>query len=286
MERSGAIQAHRSTRAGGSQGRRRRLHACLIVSACLFATLLPAIPAAASLISQDQEIQIGRQAAAQLEAQAGVVADPALTARLASVGGRVAAASDRPGLPYSFKILRSREVNAVSLPGGFIYATQGLMQFVESDAELAFVMGHEVGHVAARHHVAMIERQFYMSLVAQVLLGRNASALPIGDIVQVLLTQGYSRENEFEADRLGVTYAHRAGFDASAGLRFMERLRATEGRDPSQVEVLLRTHPALGERLKRVRQQLRSLGYHVARSPADAPAAQNTAAMAAAFVRP
>ncbi len=256
--------------------------------ACLIplVILLPATRAAASLISQDQEIQIGRQAAAQLEAEVGVVADPALTARLASAGHRVAAVSDRPDLPYSFKILRGREVNAISLPGGFIYATQGLMRFAESDAELAFVMGHEVGHVAARHHVAMIERQFYMSLVAQLVLGRNASALQIGDILRVLLTQGFSRENEFEADRRGVTYAHRAGFDASAGLRFMERLRATEGRDPSQVEVLLRTHPALSERLQRVRQQLRSLGYHVARSPVDEPGASNAAALPAAFVRP
>jgi predicted Zn-dependent protease len=236
-----------------------------VVAGCLLIALLPAVPAAASLISQDQEIQIGRQAAAQLEEQVGVVADAAETARLTHVGSRVAAVSSRPNLPYSFKILRGREVNAISLPGGFIYATQGLMRFVESDAELAFVMGHEIGHVSARHHVAMIERQFYMALAAQLLLGGNASAALIGDIVRVLLTQGFSRENEFEADRLGVTFAQRAGFDASAALRFMERLHTTEGRDPSQVEVLLHNHPALGDRIQRVRKQLKGLGYHVAR---------------------
>ncbi len=246
-------------RAGGSQGR--RWLAGVVVLAVL---LVPASPAAASLISQDEEIRIGRQAAAQLEAEVGLVADPALVARLSGLGHRVAAVSDRRDLPYTFKILRGKEVNAISLPGGFIYATAGLMRFVESDAELGFVMGHEVGHVAARHHVTMIERQFYLALVAQVLLGRNASAMQIGDILRFLLTQGFSRENEFEADQRGVTYAHRAGLDASAGLRFMERLRATEGKDPSQVEVLLRTHPALADRIQRVREQLKNLGYRVA----------------------
>ncbi len=230
----------------------------------LVALLVPATPVAASLISQDQEIRIGRQAAAQLEAQYGVLHDAAMTARLASIGHRVAAISSRPNLPYTFKILRVREVNAISLPGGFIYATEGLMRFVESDAELGFVLGHEVGHVAARHHVAMIERQFYLGLIAQLVLGRDPTAFQIGEIVQALLTRGFSRENEFEADRSGVTYAHRAGFDAAAGLRFMERLRVAEGRDPGQVEVLLRTHPALIDRMQRVREQLKGLGYHVA----------------------
>ncbi len=253
------IHAHRSRRAGGSQGRR-----WFVGFIVLALVLAPAAPAAASLISQDEEIRIGRQAAAQLEAQVGLVADPALAARLSGVGHRVAAVSDRRDLPYTFKVMRGKEVNAVSLPGGFIYATAGLMQFVQSDAELGFVMGHEVGHVAARHHVTMIEKQFYLSLVAQLLLGQNTSAAQIGDILRVLLTQGFSRENEYEADRRGVTYAHRAGFDASAALRFMERLHATEGKDPSQVEVLLRTHPALVDRIQRVREQLKSLGYRVA----------------------
>lgn len=256
------IHAHRSMQAGGSQVR--RWLTGLVVLAVL---LVPAAPAAASLISQDEEIRIGRQAAAQLEAEVGLVADPALVARLSGLGHRVAAVSDRRDLPYTFKVLRGKEVNAISLPGGFIYATAGLMRFVESDAELGFVMGHEVGHVAARHHVIMIERQFYLALVAQVLLGRNASALQIGDVLRFLLTQGFSRENEFEADQRGVMYAHRAGLDASAGLRFMERLRATEGKDPSQVEVLMRTHPATADRIQRLRDQLRNLGYRVAAAP-------------------
>jgi predicted Zn-dependent protease len=222
---------------------------------------LPQPPAVAAFIGEDQEIRIGRQAAAQLEAEVGLAADAGQAARLAAIGRRVAAASDRPGLPYTFKVLRGREVNAISLPGGFIYATEGLMRFAQSDDELAFVMAHEVGHVAARHHVSMIERHFLMGVLAGLLLGRDATAAQIGEILRFLLSRGFSRENEFAADRLGVRYAHRAGFDASAGLGFMQRLRVAEGRDPGQFEVLLRTHPALTDRIQRVRQELRTLGY-------------------------
>ncbi len=225
--------------------------------------LLAPTPAAAALISEAQEINLGRQAAQQLEGEVGIVRDPAMADRLTAVGRRVAAVSARPNLPWTFKVMRGKEVNALSLPGGFIYATEGLMRFVRSDDELAFVLGHEVGHVSARHHVAMIERYYFMGIVIQILLGGNPSAAQIADLVRFFLTQGYSRENEFEADKLGVNHAHRARFDASAGLGFMQRLRTAEGRDPGQFEVLFRTHPGLADRMVRVREQLHQLGYRV-----------------------
>ncbi|MGH2404196.1 MAG: M48 family metalloprotease [bacterium] len=222
-------------------------------------------PAAAALLGEADEIRIGRQAAQELEAEYGVVADPAMTARLAGIGRRIAAVSDRPGLPWTFKVMRSRGVNAVSLPGGFIYFTEGMMRFLTSDDELAFVTAHEVGHVSARHHVAMIERHYFYVVVARLLFGGDPTTSQVADIVRFFLTQGFSRENEFDADRLGVTFAHRARFDAAAGLTFMQRLRAAEGRDPSQFETLFRTHPALADRIVRVREHLRELGYRVAR---------------------
>jgi len=243
--------------------KRQRITLTLIVA--LFVLIAPR-PADAALISETQEINLGRQAAQQLETDVGVVHDPAMTERVRVIGRRVAAASARPGLPWTFKVMKGKDVNAVSLPGGFIYTTEGLMRFVRSDDELAFILGHEVGHVSARHHVTMIERYYFMSIVIQIVLGGNPSATQIADLVQFFLTRGYSRENEFEADRLGVMHAHRAKFDASAGLGFMQRLRAAEGRDPSQVEVLLRTHPGLADRVVRVREQLQQLGYRVGRA--------------------
>lgn len=245
----------------------------MVVGVVLVTLLGTASPARAGLISQDMEIRLGRRAAASLEAEVGLTRDPAMAARLAAVGARVAAFSERRGLPYTFKVLRGREVNAISLPGGFIYATEGLMRFVGSDDELAFVMAHEVGHVAARHHATMIERQFFISLLARWLLGGDPTAAQVGEIVTFLLARGFSREHEYEADRLGVLYAHRAGFDASAALAFMERLRAAEGRDPGPVEVLLRTHPGLGDRMDRIRQHLRTLGAAATPRAAAAPPA-------------
>jgi predicted Zn-dependent protease len=138
------------------------------------------------------------------------------------------------------------------------------MRFVLSDAELAFVLGHEVGHVAAKHHVTLIERHALLGLLGRLLLGGDRMTLQLAEIARALITRGFSREHEFEADRLGALYAHRAGFDASAGLDFMQRLRAAEGRDPDRFEVLLRTHPALGDRMVRMRERLRELGYRVA----------------------
>jgi predicted Zn-dependent protease len=190
-----------------------------------------------------------------------------MVARWAAAGRKTAAVSSRRGLPWTFRVMRGRDVNAVSLPGGFIYATEGLLRFVESDDELAFVAAHEVGHVAARHHVTMIERYFAASIIIQLLLGVDPTAGQIADIVSFFLTRGFSREHEFQADRLGVLYTHQAGYDAAAGLPFMRRLRDAEGRDPSQFEVLFRTHPALADRIVRVREQLLQLGYKVSATP-------------------
>lgn len=237
------------------------------IAALLIAVLalvgISAAPAQAGLINDAQEIQIGRQAAAEIEGEFGVLASPALTRYVNSIGLRIAAQSPRRELPWTFKILNTSDVNAISLPGGFIYVTRGMLTFVKSDDELAFVLAHEVGHVDKRHHVQLIERNFYFSIVISVLFGRDPTASQIAGFTRLLISRGFSRNAEFEADRVGVTYADRARFNAAAGLVFMERLRAAEGRDPSQFEVFLNTHPALADRIIRVREYLRGLGYRV-----------------------
>ena len=226
--------------------------------------LVPAVPAPAELISTAQEISLGRRAASELEAEFGLVPGPAPHAAVAQIGTRLVAISDRPTLPWTFRVLNTSQVNAISLPGGYIYVTRGMLSFVQSPDELAFVLAHEVGHVDERHHVALIQRDFFFTIVLSLVLGRDPGTAQIGNLVGALLARGFSREAEFEADTAGVTLAHRAGFNAGAGLVFRERLRAVEGRDPSRVEVLFRTHPALAERIVRVRSLLRQLGYRVA----------------------
>ena len=226
---------------------------------------VPVAPVSAALISTQQEIEIGRQAAVEIEGEFGIVTDPALIAYVSNVGRRVAAVSDRRELPWTFRILNESDVNAISLPGGFIYVTRGMLSFVRSRDELAFVLAHEIGHVAKRHHVQLIERNFFSSIVISLIFGGDATSAQIANFARFLMTRGFSREAEFDADRVGVMYTHRAGFNAAAGLGFMERLRTAQGRDPSNFEVLFRTHPALADRIVRVRQQLRGLGYRVSK---------------------
>lgn len=219
----------------------------------------------AALISEAQEVALGRQAASELERQVGVVNDPALVARINRVGILLVRQSTRPRLPWTFRVLATREVNAVSLPGGFIYVTRGLVGFAQDEAELAFVLAHEVAHVQARHHVQLVERELWLSLLVDLLLGKDSTAAAAGHLLRQLATRGFSREFEYEADRLAVRLMRRAGYDPQAAVRFLERLRAREARDPGAVEVLLRTHPGLGDRVRRVREEVQRLGRVPAR---------------------
>lgn len=236
--------------------------ACFLV---VIAILAVATPARAAILSTRQEISIGRDAAGNLEARYGIVSDPAQGRRLAAIGNRLAGVSDRTDLPWRFRILNHTDINAISLPGGFIYVTRGMLGFVRSDDELAFVLAHEVAHVNQRHHVDVLERHFFMAIVITLLFGKDTQATQIADFVGFLLQRGFSRTFEFEADRIGVRLAHRAGFRADAGLDFMERLRAAEGQEPGAFAVLFQTHPGLADRILRVREELRRLGYQVGR---------------------
>lgn len=248
-----------------------KIHLSVLLIFVVGLTLVPVAPAAAALISTEQEIQIGRDAAAQLEAEYGLVPDPAAYAYVATLGNRIAAASSRPNLPWTFRVLNTSQVNAISLPGGFIYVTRGMTSFVQSEAELAFVLSHEIAHVDRRHHVSLIERHMGLSLLFTLIFGGRADATAqIANVLGVLLTRGFSREAEFQADQVGVALVHRAGFDAAAGLAFMERLRTAQGRDPSRFQVLFQTHPALADRIIRVREQLRTLGYRGGRNASAA----------------
>ncbi len=241
-----------------------KLGSAIVVGAVLVTGAVP--PAWAELIDTPREIEIGREVAHEIESRYGTIDNPVQTHQVEAVGLRIAHVSDRTALPWKFKILNTREVNAISLPGGIIYVTRGMMSFLRFEDELAFVLGHEVGHVSRRHHVRQLERYFYISLVIQLLFRNQPRVADVADMANVLLTQGFNRELEFEADHLGILYAHKAGFNASAAVGLMERLRRAEGQDPSQFEVFFRTHPALGDRILRVKTQLRELGYRVSQT--------------------
>ena len=211
------------------------------------------------LLSEEDEIKLGRESDSQVVREYGVYKDARLTAYLDGMGKKLAKLSHRPGLPYEFKILDTPVVNAFAVPGGYVYFTRGILANLNSEAELAGVMGHELGHITARHSA----QQYSRAQLAQLTLG---SAMMFSGTLQVLaplaqmgvgmLFLSYSRDNEREADDLGVAYSSRAGYDAThMGLFFetLERMNPTS--DKSGLPEWFSTHPNPEDRIGAVQRE-------------------------------
>src|SRR5438034_8383158 len=209
-----------------------------------------------SLMSEDQEIQIGQQQDPEVRREMGVYDDRALQQYVSDIGLRLARQSERPNLPWHFTIVDVPAINAFALPGGYIYITRGIMPFLDDEAELAGVLGHEIGHVTARHAA----QQYSKSTGAElgVLLGSIfvPEIRPFGGLAESglgLLMLKYSRDDELQADELGVRYASRAGWDPAALPRMLTTLgRIDEASDDKGVPNWLATHPAPENRLERI----------------------------------
>ncbi len=180
-------------------------------------------PAQASWISTQAEIDMGRSAAKEIEKQYGLVQDQQLQERVARIGNRIAAVCDRPDLPYTFKVLNVKEINAFALPGGFIYICKGLIDYMPSDDELAGVIGHEVGHVVKRHTVHQIEKSMEYGLLLAVLTKGTGGGIPMQLLMGVIMA-GFSREDERQADQLGFVHTMRAGYNPYSMLITLQRL--------------------------------------------------------------
>ncbi|MGQ0658555.1 MAG: M48 family metalloprotease [Chromatiales bacterium] len=219
------------------------------------------------LMSENQELAIGRKMHAQVLKEYGQYPDPELQTYVQQVGEELASASDRPQLIYRFTVLDSAEVNAFALPGGYIYITRGILAYMNSEAELASVLGHEIGHVTARHAV----RQYTAAQAASIGASIGSIFLPElrtfggGQLVNLLGTaflRGYGREHELEADGLGARYMARNGYDATAMLDVLGTLKnqevfesvlaKQEGREPRVYHGIFSTHPDSDARLKEV----------------------------------
>ncbi len=169
-----------------------------------------------TLMSEAQEIAIGRESDAQIKAEMGVYDDPALQTYVSEIGLRLARLSERPELPWQFTVVDQPAINAFALPGGFIYLTRGILPFLDNEAELAGVLGHEIGHVAARHAA----QQYTRSLGGQIGLVAAGifvpAARPFGQLSQQamgLLFLRYGRDDEIQSDDLGARYAAAGGWD-------------------------------------------------------------------------
>jgi predicted Zn-dependent protease len=211
-----------------------------------------------TLMSEAQEISLGREMDQQVRQEMGVYDDPELQRYLDEMGQQLARASHRPNLPWTFTLVNSPAVNAFALPGGFIYITRGILAYLGSEAELAGVVGHEIGHVTARHSVEQYTRATGATLGLTIASIFFPGARPFGDLASTglgLLFLKYGREDELEADRLGTEYAARSGWDPAgvAGmLRTLSRMDEASGGDRRGVPGWLSTHPEPAARVELV----------------------------------
>lgn len=229
------------------------------VLACSLALLAAACSAAVTekaadiLVPPDEEKRLGDRLAAQIAAETRALQVPEVVRYVEAVGMRLAprAQTDYPEMTFQFHSLDDKEtVNAFAIPGGHTYILSGLLLEVEDEAELAGVLGHELGHVVARHGPEQLARALGLNLVAALALGQAPNQL--AQLAAAIAAQGYmmkhSRDAEREADRLGLDYLEAAGYDPRGLPRFFRKLQELEGREPSAVESFFASHPAPGER--------------------------------------
>lgn len=197
--------------------------------------------------SQEKEIQIGRQLAAQVEQQAKMVEDPIVTEYINRVGQNIVLHSDAK-VPFTIKVIDSDEVNAFALPGGFFFVNKGLILAADNEAELAGVMAHEIAHVAARH---AMENQGKGALINYGMLATVILGVPIagpivqnaGGILGGLAGLKFTRGAETEADSLGVQYLYAAGYDPLAMSTMFEKLASKNKKKAGSIQKLFTTHP-------------------------------------------
>ena len=209
--------------------------------------------------STDKEVNMGKAINKQVLAQFKLAQDPLVQKRVEDIGKKIAAVCDRKEIDYHFYVLEEKEVNAFSLPGGYVYIFKGLIDKTGGDdSELAGVIAHEVGHIVARHSIKRLQAE-QLYTVLRVLTAVSPNTAEAGVAADVAVTQlmlGYSREDEFLADKLGTKYLKLAGYDPNAMIRFFVKLQQYERKQPLRQISYYKTHPYVPDRIRMVKEEL------------------------------
>lgn len=208
--------------------------------------------------STDKEVSIGQAIDREIMRKYKLVDDPLVQTRVEDIGKRIVAVCDRKEIDYHFKVLQNDEVNAVAMPGGFIYIFSGLIEKIENDDQLAAVLAHEVAHIVARHNIKRLQALMGYSLFQTALLvasGRTEAAIT-ADAIFTQLLLGYSREDELLADQLAARYLKLAGFNPHAMIGFLDRLQQIDRKRPLQPKNYFKTHPYISDRKRVVKMEL------------------------------
>lgn len=226
--------------------------------AVLLCSVLLAVPAGAQSDEDRADIERGRRAAQQIERALRVVTDPAVNERVTRIGKAIAAVTERPELPWTFKVVEHKVPNAVSLPGGFVYLTSAIVQTVRTDHELAGLLAHEAAHVALRHHRRMEREALRTNLLVMLVavLVRDPKVTTGAQLLGGGILSAFSRELEREADLAAVGYVQRTPWHPVGVLTLLERMAREDLLTANPDPGAFRTHPTWGERIRAVEDEL------------------------------
>ncbi len=225
------------------------------------------------LISEGEEINIGSNYAPQIVFEfGGAYKDDRLYDYMNDVGNSLARVSHRPTLDYHFEVVNSSVINAFALPGGYVFITRGMLDVLRNEAELAGVLGHEIGHVCARHGASQMSKAMgfqivlYAGLTIDQMFHKSRKADQIRDVVALggtvifnMVSLGYGRKNEFESDELGNRYMYSTGYDPEGMIGVMEVLKSLREEEPGKLEMLFSSHPKPSDRMARVEKLSKTL---------------------------
>lgn len=207
-------------------------------------------------IDEKEEIRLGEEMAANLLGAAPLMKDGNAQKYVNQVGRWLALQTERPGLPWHFGVLDTADVNAFAAPGGYVFITRGLLRQMHNEAQLAGVLAHEIAHVLQKHHLHAIQKSAQTGVLADVLSiaaqqeGRNSAALQkLVSAGTELYARGLDKDDEFEADRMGMVIAARAGYDPFALPMVLRTLEKVNPQD-SSLALMFKTHPAPADRLR------------------------------------
>lgn len=205
--------------------------------------------------SREEEVQIGREITGNLLGAAPLVKDEALQKYVNQVGRWVASQSERPDLPWRFGVIESEDLNAFAAPGGYVILTKGLYRKLQNEAQLAGVLGHEIGHVVKKHHLKVLQKQQLLNIGAGLLGEKYAKDNQtveklIGSGAEIM-ARGLDKNAEYEADRVGLVLATRAGYEPYGLPEVLQAISEANPQDNS-VALLFKTHPHPDERLTKL----------------------------------
>ncbi len=213
------------------------------------------------LIPTSEEVALGRAAARQIESHSKMCKDPVINSYVNWVGQKIAAVSGRYDITYHYKVIESPELNAFSLPGGWVYVYTGLLKHLKNEADLAFVLGHETGHIVGRHAIRRLQLIYGINFLLSLTLGgKNLSQAEL-EVIKVLyqiVIAGYSRKEEMEADEMGAYFTGKAGWNPVASIETLEILDKLIKFKPSGVTELFMDHPTNQKRIENLNRWIRT----------------------------